>query len=78
MNMSGVNGLSRALHLAGLVLLDHRSPPGNVDETAVSIVELLHSNGMGMLVRHNLTTSPRNQLRRGCGARGLPTLWGRW
>jgi hypothetical protein len=24
-----------------------------VNETAVSIVELLHSNGMGMLVRHN-------------------------
>jgi hypothetical protein len=53
MNMSGVNVSSRALHLAGLVLLEQRSPPGNVDETAVSIVDLLYSNGMGMLVRQN-------------------------
>jgi hypothetical protein len=53
MNMRGVNVSSRALHLAGLVLLEQCSPPGNVDETAVNIVEPLHTNGMGMLVRHN-------------------------
>jgi hypothetical protein len=34
-------------------LLEQRSPLGNVDETAVSIVDLLHSNGMGTLVRQN-------------------------
>jgi hypothetical protein len=33
--------------------VEQRSPPGNVDETAVSIVELVHINGMGMFVRHN-------------------------
>jgi hypothetical protein len=53
MNISGVNTSSSTVHLVGLVLLEQRSPPGNVDETAVSIVELLHSNGMGMLVKHN-------------------------
>jgi hypothetical protein len=34
------------------VLLEQCSAPGNVDETAVSIVELLHINGMGMFVRN--------------------------